>query len=171
MNNTKKISIVGTDKVIIVDDDDYIRFGAFNWYPNDKGYIITDVSKHRKSDYGSAKVRLHRLIMACPNGMDVDHANGDKLDNRKENLRICTRSENLCNKEITNNLMGAYYRSECCRKPWFSAITFNGKQKYLGSFYTAEEAHEMYKKESIRIHGKYSRFKRNTKQTTDENKQ
>jgi hypothetical protein len=156
-----------TEQVALVDDDDFIRFNGFNWYLKDDGYVITDSSKPRRKLGVSHKLKLHRLITACPEGMDVDHINGNKLDNRKANLRVCTRSENLFNQGVGGSakhskLKGAYYdnRPERCLK-WFSMISIpnENRNKFLGSFTSAEEAHEAYKKASLELHGEYSVYK------------
>ncbi len=82
---------------------------------------------------------MHRLIMDCPDGMDVDHINGDGLDNRRENLRIVTRSQNLRNRKTFKN-----------SKSGFKGVIFNpvnGKWKAiinLGTFDTSEEAAKAY---------------------------
>lgn len=156
-----------TDLRAIVDDDDFFRFGWMNWYLNDNGYVVTDTPRPKREMGYPVKVRLHRLIVQCPDGMDVDHINGDKLDNRKENLRICTRSENLANKESASDsrkrLKGAYINKRSKNIQWSSSINIPNsnprKQKHLGYFKTEEEAHEAYKNASLEIHGEFSVYR------------
>lgn len=74
----------------------------------DKVKINVEYNKSKRNYYAyviidGKKVRLHRLITNCPNGLVVDHINGDTLDNRLENLRVCTREENLKNRMDTLN--------------------------------------------------------------------
>lgn len=171
----QEIKLQWSEQICLVDDDDFIRFNPFNWYLNANGYIVTDVTKYKREEIGSVKIRLHRLIMCAPKGKDVDHINGNKLDNRKENLRICTRSENLANKETGWDkkqiaLKGVFVRKTSknkkngktyeLKRPFFSAISINGKNKYLGSFCTPQEAHQAYKNASIALLGTFSFFKR-----------
>lgn len=167
-SSAREIPIVKSDLKILVDEDDYHRFAWLNWYLNDNGYVVMDVPKPKRNLF-PAKVRLHRLIIAAPSGMDVDHINGNKLDNRKSNLRVCTRSENLQNKEQgwtdPHRLKGAYLNKRSKEFPYMSSIQIPGsspkKSKYLGVFKTEIEAHEAYMKASLELHGEYSVFRRN----------
>lgn len=152
---------------LLIDDDDYVRFGWLNWYVSENGYVLTDTPKPKRGQY-SVKQRLHRLIVLCPEGMDVDHKNGNKLDNRKENLRICTRSQNLANKESSENrkyspLKGAYYDRR--RNSWFAMVPIDerlpsGKRK-VKTFRcaSAEEAHAIYCDWANKKHGEFSVFR------------
>jgi len=105
-------------------------------------------------------VYLHRLIMNAPEGMEVDHKNSDILDNRKCNLRICSRSENLCNKKLSKyNTSG--YRGvtwDKSKRKWQATITKNNKQYHLGRFNTPEEAHAAYCEAAKRLHGEFARL-------------
>ena len=87
-------------KVTLVDDEDYERFGHVTWrvWNNTCGYFY--VSNRYSLGKGRRKRRLlHREIIGAPPGMVVDHINHDTLDNRKENLRLCTRSQNGMNRK------------------------------------------------------------------------
>ena len=139
-------------KVAIVDDDDLKKVSFCSW--NFDRYARANVWLKDEKKY--KVMYMHRIIANAPQGMDVDHINGDKLDNRKENLRVCTRSENLHNlrgKSYSGSgLRGAYReknRGAGCR--WFSAISVGGKVIRLGRFDTPEEAHKAYK-EAHRVH-------------------
>jgi hypothetical protein len=96
--------------------------------------------------------------MNCPDGMHVDHINHNTLDNRKENLRICTNSENQMNKgKYKNNKSG--YKGVCLKKStgkWSASIKINKKQKYLGCFDDPKDAYRAYCNASRKNHGEYS---------------
>jgi hypothetical protein len=100
----------------------------------------------------------HRLIYAFHYGnfpITVDHINGNKSDNRIENLRAATKSENQQNMRkaySTNksNLIGAFYSKK--NKNWFSRICINNKRKWLGSFANANDAHQAYINAKREIH-------------------
>src|SRR5690606_15962949 len=78
----------------LVDDSEFDRLRAVRWYKTSHGYAAT-----RSPQFGSGAVTyLHRLLLCPPDGMTVDHINGDKLDNRKANLRICLPGENVANR-------------------------------------------------------------------------
>jgi hypothetical protein len=90
---TKEI-ILNHGEIAIVDDEYYEKLSEHRWTINKCGRglkyaLYTD--KCNKKNY------MHRMIMNAENGMDVDHINGDGLDNRRCNLRICSRGENLSN--------------------------------------------------------------------------
>lgn len=96
------IQLLYSDKSFQIDDDDFDKIKKYNWRAQvmkrtgyDQIYVI---SHQRIAPYKNKTIYLHRLIMNCPEGMVVDHINGDTLDNRKVNLRVCTRSENLLNR-------------------------------------------------------------------------
>lgn len=156
----KELSIIGSEKKILLDDDDYYRFRGFNWHLKDDGYVICDSSKPRRREGISAKLRIHRLILACDDGLDVDHINGNKLDNRKCNLRLVTRSENLANRDLrehTGKLTGAHFNKS--NNKWFATIGYKcpirGRKynQFLGYYPTEEECHQVYRKRHIEIHG------------------
>ena len=73
---------------------------------------------------GRRCVKLHRLIMDCPNDMEVDHINHDTLDNRKSNLRVCSRFENQQNlRSCRSGIVGVHQRA---RGNWVASISKNG---------------------------------------------
>lgn len=93
-----------------------------------------------------------------PNG-EIDHINGDKLDNRLANLRLVTTTQNQQNRKVmaTNpiGLKGAH-RVNATGK-WRSTVIAGGKTHYLGTFDTAEEAHAAYTEAAGRLHGEFAR--------------
>lgn len=116
-----------------VDDEDYGWLSEFNWFFDRYAYRTVQKNNKKRS------VRMHRLIAdkmfkEIPVGLDVDHINRDKLDNRRENLRLLTRSENILNSEKSINSTGVYW--DKARKRWKSHV----RGKDLGRFDTREEA-------------------------------
>lgn len=108
-------------------------------------------------------VRLSRTIMHTPFGMYCDHINGDKLDNRKINLRNCTSSENAHNRKGQQDCPNPYKGINYCKnrkgaKKWQAHIVVDGKRWGLGSFATAEEAAEAYNKKAIEKCGQFARI-------------
>lgn len=139
--------LLSKGKVALVDNDDLEKVSFCSW--NFDRYARANVWLKDEKKY--KVMYMHRIIANAPQGMDVDHINGDKLDNRKENLRVCTRSENLHNLKgsprTASGLRGAYReknRGKGCR--WFSQMSVRGKMYHLGRFDTAEEAHQAYLK-------------------------
>jgi hypothetical protein len=92
----KKIALRGKHgegKYAIVDDEDYDNLSKFNWHYSD-GYAARNTWR---SDGKFKSFRMHRVIAHPPDNMLVDHINGNRLDNRKKNLRVCNYSENAQN--------------------------------------------------------------------------
>lgn len=127
-----------------VDNDDYKKFAKYRWYAltdcRNNLYVraMRSVQKNNKV----YNIHLSREIMNAPKGMDVDHINGDKLDNQKSNLRICTHSENMKNrKRGKNNTSG--YKGVSFHKngnKWRAYIKINGKPKTIGYYDSSKDA-------------------------------
>ncbi len=103
---------------------------------------------------------MHRQIMGAKKGDVVDHINHDTLDNRRDNLRICTTAQNAYNQKptgVTSKHKGVC-RGTNPNKPWQVRIRANGKRLFLGAFASEEEAAEAYREASLRLHGEYSYF-------------
>lgn len=117
---------------------------------------------------GQKKFYIHRVIMKVNKGTQVDHVNGDKLDNRRSNLRIATQSQNNMNRSKVNNkhgYKGIYYYGDYYRKKtnlktevnhWRARIKLDGKYIYLGSFDTKEEAALAYNEGARKYFGEYA---------------
>jgi hypothetical protein len=131
--------------VAIVDDDDHSRLSEYKWVA---------YAENRRSD-GSVRVYARRhcgrmvyelmahAVLRPRYGLFVDHINGNTLDNRKENLRLATHSQNMFNKRPRVNAASPYKgveSSDGTVRPWRARITFGGKRRHLGSFATEEEA-------------------------------
>lgn len=97
---------------------------------------------------------VHRIIWEMHNGpihkgLDIDHIDRNRSNNKIENLRLATRSQNLQNSAYERGvcaLPGVSYDKRRKKKPYYSRVRFNGKPLYLGVFSTAEEAHLAWKK-------------------------
>lgn len=130
-----------------VDDEDFDELSRYKWRSTLRSngrYVVTGVPGT------SERILMHRLILNAPTEAYVDHKNRDPLDNRRENLRLCTQAQNLANAKLrTNNTSGfrgvTKYLSHVRRRNPFSAfICFKRKNYNLGSHPTAEEAARAY---------------------------
>jgi len=119
-----------------IDKDDLEKVKQYKWCLSGK-YIVTR--------YKNKQLRLHQLIMGIKKGFDIDHRNHDKLDNRKQNLRHCTRSQNLMNKM---NVRGITWDKN--RSKWIAQINVNYKHIYLGRFEKEEDALKARKQAEIK---------------------
>lgn len=152
-----KIEIDGYE--VLIDDDELWRFKKHKYCIHDKK-ADQKYLKHRKKINGKGKsIYLHREITNCPPDMQVDHINGNTLDNRKSNLRICSASENARNtkrsRTNTSGFKGIYWNKDMGK--WQAYITHHGKHIYLGSYLTPQEAHAAYCEGAVKYHGKFAR--------------
>jgi len=148
---------------VLIDDEDYERVCKIKWHIKDKKkaekgqyyFCYTDRKNGRKTLY------LHRYIMNCDkyNGKDVDHINGDRLDNRKSNLRICQHSLNTFNQLKSSRNKTGYKGVHVNKdtKKYVAQIGVAGRTIYLGSFSCPQEAHDAYCEASKKYHGEYGR--------------
>lgn len=118
-------------------------------------------SKIFSDDNKLTQVFLHRFILNAPKGLEVDHINGDGLDNRKENLRICNRKQNGKNRKLAKNNKTGYHGVYYCerekrRKRWTATIRINGKKKTIGRFHTKDEAAVAYNEYALKYHGAFA---------------
>ena len=132
-----------------IDLDDIDKIKQYKWYyDNINGYVLC-------SNKGNV-IRLHRFIMNCPEGMEVDHINHKKTDNRKSNLRIVNRSQNNMNHSLQcNNTSGYTGVSQSKNGKWRAYIKINKKQIHLGRYDTKEEAIKARQEAEIKYFGEY----------------
>lgn len=121
-----------------------------------KGRKWTAVESSNGSGYYAVNRagRMHRFILGAKEGDTVDHENGDGLDNRLKNIRICTKSQNCVNRRTTPGrfLRGVFQVKKSSR--YYASIKIEGKMKYLDSFKTEQEAHAVYLKKAHKVYGK-----------------
>lgn len=129
----------------LIDLEDIEKVKDKKWNIHHNGYVMNGTTL------------FHRFIMDCPDDMVVDHINHNRLDNRKENLRICTKHQNDMNKKILpNNTSGITGVSWDKRKnKWRARIKYNQKEIHLGYFNTKEEAAEARKQAELEYFGEY----------------
>lgn len=119
---------------------------------------------HRKITVqgGSVTNQMHRVIMERVVGRSlsrdekIDHINGNGLDNRRENLRVCSHSQNLMNRgknSVNSTGYKGVYRAS--KNKWRAIITCDYKEYYLGTFNTPEEAYRAYCEAGKRLHGEF----------------
>jgi hypothetical protein len=130
-------------KFALVDDEDFEELNRYKWW----------VEKHRNTFYakrdiwnGSKKVciRMHRVLLNCPETKFSDHVDGNGLNNQKANLRIATNRQNLQNRHVSASSKYPGVSWQKNEKKWQSAIYINGKSIHLGLFNNEEEAFEAY---------------------------
>jgi hypothetical protein len=142
---------------VIVDDADYERVAAQRWYVMCPRHISDDLS-YAAAKINGRRVLMHRFLCDAADGIVIDHINRNGLDNRRSNLRPCTRAENLRNrkrgKNNTSGFKGVYQE----RGRWRAQINIGGRRFHLGSYKSAELAHSAYVTAAQQLHGEFARF-------------
>lgn len=137
----------GEGKFAIVDAEDYEELSRYKWGIQGKGYV------------GSSRGTIHRIIMNTPDGMDTDHRNGDKLDNRRANLRIATRAQNNTNNHNAREGTSSRFRGVCLdwrSGKWLAQITHEKRNIRLGIFEIEEDAARARDGAAIVLHGEFA---------------
>lgn len=101
---------------------------------------------------------LYRIIAGATEGEEVDHVNRDRLDNRKSNLRKCTRQENACNRGKAKHNKSGYKGVYWCkgRRKYRAQIQARGKHRLLGQFDVAQDAARAYDNAAKELHGEFA---------------
>ena len=143
----------------LVDDEDFDELNKHKWYARYNSCMDSFYASRndRKVNGKRFTVQMHRVILNTPKGMQTDHANHDSLDNRKVNLRICTRSQNQHNrvqhKNMTSKYKGVYWNKKY--EKWRARIRINGKQIHIGYFKTEIDAGKAYDKVAMKYFGEF----------------
>ena len=145
-------------KITLVDDQDFLRVSAFKWH----------ASKQKNSWIAASNmlingkrrpVPLHRFILNAPSRFDVDHKNGDSLDNRRNNLRICEHIKNTQAFHTKRKNTASKYRGVSWHKAgcfWTAQICPNWKKIHLGCFQSEIEAAKAYDAAAKQMFGSFA---------------
>jgi hypothetical protein len=141
-------------KVAIVDDDMYDYLSQWKWFYHKNGYALRSYRK----DGNYKKERMHRAVINAPAGYDVDHINGNKLDNRKSNLRTATRSQNNYNKSAQSNSTSGFKGVSWSKQKnkWRARIHVDKKEINLGFFEYKVDAVFAYNEAAMKHHQKFA---------------
>ena len=143
----------------IVDDEDYEWLNQWKWQARkyrDTFYVRRQ--QWLKAEKKNTVILMHRQILKAKKGEDVDHIDHNPLDNRKTNIRICTRSQNMANRGSTKNASSKYkgvFWSKNCKK-WIAQIQHNYKRMHLGCFCQEIEAAKAYDRKAKKLFGEYA---------------
>lgn len=146
-------------KVALVDDEDYAIVLRWKWcLSRGQGGLKYAIHSIRANGHLTT-IPMHRVILRLYQGRVCDHINGDGLDNRKANLRLCTQQQNTYNQRA-RRVSATGYKGPYLHKGglWKSSITVNGKTKYLGYWQTARQAALIYDAAARQYFGEFARL-------------
>lgn len=101
-------------------------------------------------------VLMHRLIAACDKASQVDHINGDRLDNRRANLRCASAADNRRNARFARRGASGYRGVYPAGSRWMACITVDNRQRYIGTYDTKEEAARARDADARKLHGEFA---------------
>lgn len=140
----------------LVDEEDVGKVSQYfiRGAKHERGYVRI------MAKVGEKQTNISRIIMDAPPDKFVDHINGDPLDNRKANLRLCTNAQNLWNQKTHRNsksgTIGVYWRKD--NSNWAVEIKANGKKYKRSGFKSIEEARACRAKLAAQLHGEFARI-------------
>jgi hypothetical protein len=152
----------GVGKVALIDDEDFEKVYNIKWH----------VSKIKNNEYAAGaktinKKRIyftmHRLILQLNGNVSVDHIDHNGLNNQKNNLRICTQTQNIVNsrkartwhqKETSSKYKGVSFSKRS--KKWRACMTINNRFKYIGTFSVETDAAKAYDDAMINYYGEFA---------------
>jgi len=142
----KKI-ILTQGKVALVNDEDFERLNRFKWYAKKRWNVFYAARNSPTINGKRYTIRMHHEIIGkSPKGFEVDHENGNGLNNQRYNLRFITHrqnGQNLKNTKKSSQFPGIYWQKQY--QKWSVQIQVNGKKKWLGRFTDEREAFKVYK--------------------------
>lgn len=155
----KKIPVAGGHHAL-VDDQDYEEVSKYRWRLSTTGYATRTIWYGRQQTPKHRHITMHReLLGSAAIGKEIDHRNGVKLDNRRENLRPCTHRENARNRgktrANTTGFKGVVKHAGKQSKGFIAQIRVDNKNRYLGYFPTPELAAAAYNKAAIQHFGEF----------------
>lgn len=140
--------VLSKGKVALVDDEDFEMLSKSSWCVSD-GYA-----------FNTQLGRMHRMLLGAPEGVMVDHRNGDRLDNRRSNLRLCTNSQNQANRRVVRGVSPfkgvTWQKRPSGRGMWKAVLIANGVAMYLGTFKTDLDAATAYNDAALKHFGEFA---------------
>lgn len=144
-----------------IDKQDMLIVGRWRWCASgatgSRQYAVRFI---RTAGEKRRCVSLHRWIMQPAPGMQVDHINGDTLDNRRANLRLATPKQNCANRALDVRekapFVGVFRRRGATGRMWRASIGTQGRKVFLGSFRSPEDAARAYDAAVVRLRGEFA---------------
>lgn len=159
-SNSRTIALSG-GHVLIVDEADYPLAASRVWHPQQGKAGSHYAAVTRTVNGRQVKCYLHREIVGASRGQRVDHVNGNGLDNRRENLRLCSNADNMRNMRVSQARGSSRFKGVSWfvrHELWRAYIVVDYKQIHLGYFKSEHEAAEAYNAAARERFGKFARL-------------
>lgn len=142
----------------LVDDEDFEFLSKFKWYAWRGKKSKTFYARCHEPGCGRKhrKIYMHRLILYDAFG-EIDHINGQGLDNRRSNLRVVTHRQQMCNVGLRSDSRWKFKGIQKHNNKWMARITSSGVRHYIGLYSSQEEAARAYDCEAKKLHGEFAR--------------
>ena len=148
---------IGNQTLVLASPEDVPKFEKFRWTIDGGGYAVTDVVKNGIAAF----VQMHVMVLRDADHLETDHVNGNRCDNRRNNLRLCTHQQNTWNTKLRENtevpFKGVSLRKDKTAKRYRANLVMDGRKFELGSYLTAEEAARAYDDKAKEMFGQYAR--------------
>jgi hypothetical protein len=143
--------------VVIVDDEDYEFLNKWKWYAARAGnsvYAQRGVCINERINI----IKMHRVIMSSPVDLEIDHIDGNGLNNQRSNLRTCTRSQNMMNQKPRLNCSSKYKGVTWNKRDnrYQARIIINYKNISLGYFKSEKDAAITYNSKALELYGEFA---------------
>jgi hypothetical protein len=146
-------------KVAIVDDDCFELVSKYTWHcTHIRGKDIYYAKTNIRAGDRQKQLWMHRIITGCPFNKEVDHIDGNGLNNQKSNLRLATHQQNMFNQRKRSGGSSQYKGVSWCKRSnrWLSQIMINKKTKFLGYFSDEISAAVAYDTAAIMYFGEFA---------------
>jgi hypothetical protein len=147
-------------KTAIVDDSDLKLLSRFTWYARKCSGRFYAVTAENVGGGKTQSTYMHRLLTQAPSSVVVDHRNGNTLDNRRGNFRLCSQAQNVCNRRANKGkrFKGVTLLSGKNAGRFLARIQYQRKSYSLGIFDTAEDAARSYDAKARELFGEFANF-------------
>ena len=139
--------------LVMVDNEDYEYLNQFNWHTDKYGTVSSSFGGK-----GKKRMILARFLLQPKDNKEINHIDGNRLNNQKSNLRLATSSQNKINrgprKDNQSGYKGVSWHNQ--RKKWTARIMISGKYKHLGLFENLIEAARSYNKAASEYYGQFA---------------
>lgn len=142
----------------VVDERDFAALSQHKWLYHDGGYAFRK-GKISEGQLYKTRIYMHRQVMGFPEGLEIDHIGGDGLDNRRSELRPCTKLQNQQHRIRKRKNTSSKYRGiswHTKSQKWCAAIVKDKKSRFLGSFTNEVEAALAYNRAATELFGEFA---------------